>query len=373
MSLMHLGAISKASRSRDLTDHLLVFFGGALALYSIAASLRKEGLAIALVGSYFACSALGFLLARASVGTKWRNWDGGLTALFGFLGFVLSPRINAGLPEGGFPFELLTAAALSFMLIFSSLSGWRDRTLLFQSLPCIALFGLVGTFDTFPFGIWFFFGFLVSNGVLYARVHRRTMIRRAELAGESDPGLLTRGAWKWMAGPEWAFISGFVIVLLSLLGAPVIRSTVQPVTAQVRTNIPNALQQALRQNEDRQNRGITPGTAVENRIGRGPADQDETPRLRVRMSGPGYLRNERFAIYNSSGWNKAAISVSEDNPIGYRRSTAMGNTIPGPNGGVKGWAGGMPPTEELLDFQVERVQYRALSNLGATILAPGPV
>jgi transglutaminase-like putative cysteine protease len=252
------------------------------------------------------------------------------------------------------------------MIILCSMAAWRDRTLLFVSLPCIALFGLVGTFDTYPIGTGMFFAFLVSSGVLYARVHLRSMSRRAILAGEPDPQLLLRGPWKWMAGPEWAFASGFAIMLLSLLGAPVIQQSVQQVTQQVRVNLP---QPAQNQPQQPQRQRAQPETS----IGRGPNNPSPTPVFEVEIDRPRLLRSSEYSVYTGNGWSTGRVPMSADNPLTDYVDSRSDRILTGPNGGYMGWKKGTPISEPIAESEIVKLVLRPRGLVANRLLAPGPV
>lgn len=120
--------------------------------------------------------------------------------------------------------ELRIASVLTWMILFGSFATWRDATLLFQAVPCISLFALVGTFSNFEGATFAFFFFLLSMAVLYARSHQREMIQRARLSGYARLEEIRQGPWRWVAGPGWALASATLVVLISFFGAPVVNS-----------------------------------------------------------------------------------------------------------------------------------------------------
>ncbi len=66
---------------------------------------------------------------------------------------------------------------------------WRDSTLLFQAVPGIAIFGYVGTWDTYRYAPFMFFGFLLCFATLFARAHARDMMMRARESGYAPTSL----------------------------------------------------------------------------------------------------------------------------------------------------------------------------------------
>jgi len=221
------------------------------------------------------------------------------------------------LPQGGFPRQLMAASWLGWMLVLGSFVTWRDATLLFQAIPSIALFGLVGCYDTFRDVTFAFFGFLMCLATLFARAHSREMLRlaaesgyfnRGELPGRSQEELepndalmdrIKSGPWRWVAGPEWALASALVIVLLSLLGAPVLRESVQGVAGLVQVTQPQ-----IRSNRP----AFTTRTASSEdvAIGRGPNTTLSNAQLfAVRTEGPRYLRTMIMDTYTGRGWRSS--------------------------------------------------------------------
>src|SRR5471030_1778248 len=99
-----------------------------------------------------------------------------------------SNELRLIMPEGGFPREMVAAGWLSWMLILGSFATWQDSTLLFQAIPALALFGLIGCYDTFRGVTLAFFAFLICLATLFARAHGREMLRKA-----SESGYFTRG------------------------------------------------------------------------------------------------------------------------------------------------------------------------------------
>lgn len=363
-----LNWLTEMGSEKSLIDHVLVMIASSTALYSVGMSLNKPALAYTLTFLVILGGMAGYGLSRLVAGTFLQNWDAGLWTFFGLFSVVFALPLNRLMPDEGFPLLLLPGGFLSWMVILGSVAAWKDRTLLFVSLPSIAIYGLVGTFDTYTPGIWLFFVFLICMGVLYARVHQRTMIRTAQLAGEEDPELLRRGAWKWMAGPEWAVASGLVIVGLSLLGAPVVRQSVQGVSAGIRVNVPPP---PRNQNPPPTSTGPQVGTDA--RIGQGPNNPSETPALMVNGEGFSLLRVSSFSVYTGQGWSNQAINrIPAESPLA--RQVSLKDDLPkGPNGGLMPWETGTPPGEPILNPEIVGIQVRPLINLQSVLPAPGPV
>ncbi|MCH7945428.1 MAG: transglutaminase domain-containing protein [Armatimonadetes bacterium] len=267
------------------------------------------------------------------------------------------------LPGGGFPSELLVAGVLCWLLLVGNLFAWRDQTLLFLTLPCIAIFGLVGTFDTFMPATALFFLFMLTIALLYARVHQRTMIARAKLAGVEEPMLLRRSVWKWMAGPEWALSSALLIILFSFLGAPLLQGSLQAVAGNIQVALPEPVTQNSAEGASA-NQSDVP-------IGRGPISLSEREMFKVRMDRPRYLRLNSFSTYTGNGWK--VTEVRESDVLKDHKPKAVA-PVRGPNGGLAVWPGyEAPPQEPIVNGTVLAVTIKDSNNSYRTVLAPGPL
>jgi len=346
---------------RSIFDHLLAMVGGITATYSIGMSLAKPDLANFLAIAVFISSLVGFVTSQLIRSEKILAIDGYLWALLGIISVTQVFRLNTLLPEEGFPWQLVAGGALSWMIILGSLVSWRDQTLLFLSLPALALFGLVGTFDVYKPGTVFFFLFLVSIAVLYARVHQRTMVERARRNGVEEPRLLWRDAWKWVAGPEWALASAGVIILISIVGAPVLQTSLQGVSGAVRVNL-NNVNQARRNPANR--------TPAEARIGQGPVNLSDRPVFQAVIDQPAYFRRQSFSVYNR-GWSRRQLATN--NPVGAIISPNPNTAKYGPHQGVQLFDDDVAPIEPIKSETVRRVELIAQQTLDATVMAPGPI
>jgi len=313
----------KSSRRKDNSglgplDYGLMAIGNCFAVFS-------AGMAIGIpeVAQFFVCAILFgtavSLLIRASFGnSKLVMIDSFLYALVALTAVFATPALNSILPGGGFQQEVSTAGWLCWMLAFGSAVSWRDRTLLFQSVPTIALFGLIGCYDTYAPAPAMFFGFLLCLATLLARSHSREMIRQAVESGyfnradspttptefpEQSPELyedIKAGPWKWLAGPEWALISGLAIVFTSALGAPVIRAAVQPLAGVIKVTPPKGRRAPFSP--------YSQGSPIVlNRydVGRGPlfdANARPIPEFTAHLDRMRLLRTAAYETYTGHGW-----------------------------------------------------------------------
>jgi transglutaminase-like putative cysteine protease len=293
---MNLGVFSNIRRG--WIDFLLCGICGIMVTYSTGMSVASPRLALffsALVAIGTLASFLIFLKFSSSALVRNSVWLYVVVALA--CPFLAGP-VNDSLPDGGFPRELLfSAVPLVWMVALGSFVAWVDGSLTFQSVPCIALFGLVGAFNTFAGATVAFFIFLVSAASLYSRTHQRHMLERAEQSGMRNIEAIKNGPWRWMAGPEWALGSAAAIIILSLIGAPVLQESVRTVAGQVRITPPRVQPPVP----------TTPiaGTVGGERspIGTGPRGElsDEVV-LRIKMDKPRYLRTAGFGQYLDGSW-----------------------------------------------------------------------
>jgi hypothetical protein len=310
--------------SLGLIDYSLMAVGASLAVWSAGMAVSQQNTGVFSAVLVFLGTMISYGVRALFRGSKWLVLDGPLYGLAGIAAFVFGMQLQSIMPGEGFPRELFAAGWLSWMMIFGSCFGWRDSTLLFQAVPAIALFGLVGCYDTFRNVIFPFYAFLVCLATFFARAHGRQMLEESVLSGyfnrglapgaqpirpETTPGLaqkLREGPWRWIAGPEWALASALVVVLISLAGAPVIQRSVQGVAGFVTVNAPrnrnSTLPPLIRGSQNSSN--VT--------IGRGPAELTDTPVLYVRMEREHYLRSSTYDTYNGRGWsiNNRVIPVS---------------------------------------------------------------
>lgn len=311
-------------------DYTLMGFGSALAVYSGAMSLNEPDIAWYFVRLVAVGTLVSFGIRRAASRSKFLWLDGVLYTLALVAAFAFANTFNNLTPDPHFPPELMPASWLCWMLSLGSFLTWRDGTLLFQAIPAMALFGLVGCYDTFRDVTFAFFGFLICLATLFARAHGREMLRQAaesgyfhrgELPGrvgtelEANDALMAKikeGPWRWVAGPEWALASALGIVLLSLLGAPVIQESVGGIVGQFHMPMPH-----LRGHRQGLTNSIPEDFVT---IGNGPNTNLTSAQLyAVRMDQPRYLRTGVFDLYTGRGWRQSPdmTAFSEPNPVAY--------------------------------------------------------
>jgi transglutaminase-like putative cysteine protease len=310
------------SHQSSWLDHLLMAICAMLAVYAAALGINKPNIGMFFAAGIAGCTFVAFGLGRLLAGSRLFRLDGVLYLAAAIFVVFRAVPLNRLLPDEGYPMQLILAGVLSWMLLVGSLVAWRDTTQVFQMVPCIALFGLVGAWNTYETAQYLFFVFLACAATLFARSHLRAMLRQAEIAegpaetggvkflqtGEPEPdprdvdterlaGLRT-GPWRWMAGPEWALVSALGVVLFSLVGAPVIQSSVSAVSGQIRVNVPLPRPPT---STAASNFAASDSTL---RVGAGPRGQTEgRPVLRARLDRQRYLRSSTFYRFSGSAWS----------------------------------------------------------------------
>lgn len=312
-------ALETNASQRDLSrinalDYVLMTLGCCLAGYSGGMAISEQSISWFVVQWILIGSAISYAIRSIALKAKFIRVDGLLYGLVVVGTFVIRQDLQRIMPQGGFPFEVIAAGWLCWMLILGSFFTWQDSTLLFQAVPSIAMFGLVGCYDTFRDVIFLFFVFLLCLATLFTRAHHRQMLRQAADSGyftrglapgtpipevETTPGLAAKmqeGPWRWIAGPEWAVGSALVVVMISLLGAPVIRQSTQGVSGFVKIPTPPVRRQTALPSVVQQN------PSGEARIGRGPNRLTKTPVFEIQMSGLHYLRGNTYDSYLDRAW-----------------------------------------------------------------------
>ena len=297
-------------------DYGLTALSGVLTAYSAGMAVASQTagyifIVLSLLGVW-----ISFVTVRASLSGKLTKANGFIYAVGVLAAFMLSRLLCDFIPENPFKAQIALCGALCWMLVFGSFLIWSDQTILFQAVPGIAIFGLVGCYDTYRGAVWMFFGFLLCFATLLARVDGRTMLRQAKESGYSQTGdrmdrsateleRMKAGPWRWVAGPQWALGSAFGVILFSFIGAPIIRESVQGVTINVPVQSP--LSPSLQVNSaNRQD-------MTSSRIGRGPNNNSELAVLRVTMDESRYLRTNIYQMYRDGTWfSTAAVPVGED-------------------------------------------------------------
>jgi hypothetical protein len=133
-----------------------------------------------------------------------------------------------------------------------------------------------------------------------------------------------------MAGPEWAWASATTVVLLSLVGAPMLKMSLSEVTKNVSVTVPKP---NLTQNQS------TPfnNTPTDVQVGKGAMwNMSDAVAIKVKLDEPLLLRDSSYVEYTGRGWN-----------VGNTQSPISGAfpVSKGPHGGIDTTQGLMMPIE----------------------------
>ena len=320
-------------------DYLLTGVYACLAAYATGVSVGSPAAAWMFVGIIAAGTLFSFTVQWLIGDQPVVKYDGLMYLAVGLAVVFFREDLAKMVPDQPFQEQLLLTGTFTWLLALGSFFTWRDGTLLFQAVPSIALFGMVGIFDTFKAVPFLFFALLVCLATLFARAHRRQMIEQAEASGykamlakeeeaearqtggEIHGGgarlqAILQGPWKWMAGPEWALASALVIVIISLLGAPALRIILKPVAGTIHLPPPplTTTQSAALLGRPDQGRVS---------IGQGPMNLGDRVVLTADLDEKRYLRVRTYGLYDNYGWENANPNGA---PIGALGANAADNT-----------------------------------------------
>ncbi|HLO99539.1 MAG TPA: transglutaminase domain-containing protein [Fimbriimonas sp.] len=299
---------SDTSRA-NWVDYAISLTASLVATFAVGQAVRETpvslfGMAGVALGTLFS-----FGMRSLFVDKKFLRIDGILYALVAWMAFGLALPLNAMVfAPDTFPIEIRPASWLMWMAIFGSFLMWRDGTLLFQCIAPLAIFGIVGCYDTFREAPFFFFVFLICFAMLFARAHARDMQQKARESGyfskdgtnvmvdpQTQSQILREGPWRWAAGTEWALGSALIIVVLSVIGAPVIRETAKPISGIISTRTPR-----LRNNNTIIRTPMGPGRSA--MISQGPVELSDKPFYEVTGDVPEYMRLGTFNALAGRAW-----------------------------------------------------------------------
>lgn len=296
--MKRLSWIKVDPRQATMFDYVLVIIAELCAAFSVSQAVGTDSLIPIYFGAVGGGLAFSYIVSRVLKNSPFLKLDGLLFAVAGITALTQTQRLNLLLPENPFQAQLIVASALIWLMIAGGFFAWRDGSLLFGAVPAVAAFGLVGIWDTFKSVTWVFFGFIMCLALLFGRAHSRQMTHMAEFSGFRRVEALREGQWRWMAGAEWAVGSAIAIIFLSLLGAPVIRSSTKGLNGFARTNLlprPNVSSEP----------GVTRGVEQTARIGTGPNNVGDQVMLSAQTPGPMYLRSGVFDYYDNGSWRNS--------------------------------------------------------------------
>jgi transglutaminase-like putative cysteine protease len=317
-------------------DYALTGIYACLAAFATGVSVGSSTAAWMFVGIIAVGTVFSFTVQWLIGDQPVAKYDGLLYLCVGIAVVIFKDDLAKLVPDQPFQDQLVLTGTFTWLLALGSFFTWRDGTLLFQAVPSIALFGMVGIFDTFKAVPFLFFALLVCLATLFARAHRRQMIEQAEASGykamlareeaeassTNAPGearleAILQGPWKWMAGPEWALASALVIVLVSLLGAPVMRLALKPIAGSIHIPAPpltNTQAAALLGRSDQ-------GRVT---IGTGPSNLGSKIVLTADLDEKRYLRIRSYGVYDNFGWENENPNNTPTGALG----TVVGDSTP---------------------------------------------
>jgi hypothetical protein len=165
------------------------------------------------------------------------------------------------------------------------------NALAFQSVPALALFGLIATYMLATQVLWLFVLMLLAVLFLMLASHWLEW-GRAKLSLETGYALRTVCA------------SGMVAGLVAFLATPILALTIGRAISTIVVGVPF-----------RGNLRATPSeTPPELQVGAGAVELSEMEVLRVRLEGeaqPKYLRMESYSHYTGRGWNRGRVFFEE--------------------------------------------------------------
>jgi hypothetical protein len=275
-----------------------------LAAYAAAWLLTVACVLVVQLARVTEFSATPFLILL-TVGTGASAWASRLTLSEG-------ARLVYGFLDGALAFLCLTGQAflnslfgigidasienylsLSFLwyLCLRSALMVSMNALAFQSVPALALFGLVATYMLATQVLWLFVLMLLAVLFLMLASHWLEW-GRAKSSLETGYALRTVCA------------SGIVAGLVAFLATPILALTIGRAISTLVVGVPF-----------RGNLRATPSeTPPELQVGAGAVELSEMEVLRVRLEGeaqPKYLRMESYSHYTGRGWNRGRMSFEE--------------------------------------------------------------
>ncbi len=279
-------------------DILLVGLSAMLSAFAMCASIGSDKDAFFFICFIAVGMCVSYAMSRYGAKTKFVRWNASIYAAVGVGVMYWSTKggLNTVLPDNPFSdYALVFAGGVTWLLGIGSFMTWRDNTLLFQAVPCLAMFGLVGCYDTYKEATILFFLFILCLATLMARAHGRLMMKQAESSGHKGVSNLRDGPWRWMAGPEWALASATAVVIISIMGAPIVQEEAKNIGISGLVHLPSPQNQRYIPALFNQRQGLV-------NVGQGPSSLTRTPVLRVQMQGLNYLRSTSYYEYTGTGW-----------------------------------------------------------------------
>lgn len=275
-------------------DYVLIAIAEVCAAYSVTQAFNVDSLIPMFCGTVAIGFGISYLVSRVLRVSWLIKLDGVLFAVAALIALSATKNLNDMLPQNPFQNQLIIASAMTWLMIAGSFFAWRDGSMLFGAVPAVALFGLIGVYDTYSNVVWVFFAFILCLAMLFGRAHSRQMTYLAEASGFQRVQLLREGPWRWMAGAEWAVGSAVAIIFMSLLGAPVIRKSTASINGFAKSNlIPKPAVSA------------EPSVArtEKSQVGQGPSTLGDQVVFKAKLDEPMYLRTMTYNDFEDGAWS----------------------------------------------------------------------
>jgi hypothetical protein len=291
-------------------DYLLHAAGAGLVLYSSGPAVQQPAIGLFFTVIHWSGLLVSFLVRRWAShhvrGFSLPVLSGWLQLGVAIVVLVNLRTLHQMLPGEPLPWELYTMTFLAWFLALGAFTLWSDGTLYFQSVPGIALFGLLSWLETSIYFEMAIVLYLVIVAVLLTRLHTRAMYARAVAIGYRDVFRLKQKEWKGMAGPGLAILSVLLVAGFAKIIAPYVGGALRTLVGSPLAPTPPT-----------QTEGSPLfSLAVHRVIGTGPRSSSRLPVLRVRTEGPvQYLRAGVYEQYTGVGWREPQASATPLTPV----------------------------------------------------------
>ncbi|MEM4409119.1 MAG: transglutaminase domain-containing protein, partial [Candidatus Caldarchaeum sp.] len=291
-------------------DYFLHSAGVGILLYSTGTTIQQPSIGLFFTFTAWVGLLISFLVRRLASNS---TWGFSLPVISGWfqlgiaiLVLVNLKTLNQMLPGEALSLELYPMAFLAWFIALGAFLLWSDGTLYFQSVPGIALLGLLSWLETSVYFEMAIVLYMVIIAVLLTRLHTRAMHARAVVVGFRDLSQLRRNQWRGMAGPGLAIFSVLVVAGVSKVVAPYLGGA-------IRTIVGSPL---VPTSPHRPDGSLFLSLNVHRVIGTGPRSSSRLPILRVRVEGPvQYLRAGISDHYTGIGSREPSGHTIELSPV----------------------------------------------------------
>lgn len=291
-------------------DYMVLAAAGAIPLFLQGLAIQKPNVGMTFVVLYVCGLFTSYLIRRLVAPNRVFAYSGWLLFGAGAVTLVNLPTLNGMLPDGGFDPRFYIPAFLCFFLALGSFFLWSDTSMMFMTVPGVALFGILSWLETAGYFEVSLILFMASVAVLLTRLHLRAMYAYAMAAGFRDLHELHRGPWRAIAGPFLAILTILVVAGFSWFIAPLLRTAAQAAVGDRPI--------LLTPPPIRSPSGLP--LRAERIIGAGPASSSNRILFRVKSDSlVPYIRTYAYDTYRRVGWNESNmvrdVRESESSPI----------------------------------------------------------